>query len=101
MDYKKEIDELVNLIIKEGASDLHLSVGRNPIIRSSGNLIPLMKKPVLTETDMKGFMNIFLSPANKTLLEQAKDVDFSYSLTHARFRGNIYFHQGVISIALR
>ena len=101
MDYKKEIEDLVNLIIKEGASDLHLSVGRNPVIRASGNLIPLMKKPVLTEIDMKGFMNIFLSPANKDLLVTAKDVDFSYSLTHARFRGNVYYHQGVISIALR
>jgi twitching motility protein PilT len=101
MDYKKEIEELVNLILKEGASDLHLSAGRTPIIRVSGNLIPLMKKPVLTEADMKGFTNIFLSAASKAILEAQKDVDFSYSLTHARFRGNAYFRQGVLSIALR
>ena len=101
MDYKSEIDELVDLILKEGASDLHLSVGRNPIIRVSGNLIPLMKKPVLTEADMKGFTNIFLSVANKEILASAKDADFSYNLTNARFRGNIFFHQGVVSIALR
>lgn len=101
MDYKKEIEDLVNLILKEGASDLHLSFGRNPVIRSSGNLIPLMKKPVLTATDMKGFMNVFLSEPNKALLETTRNVDFSYSLTHARFRGNVYFRQGMVSIALR
>ncbi|MFA6315238.1 MAG: PilT/PilU family type 4a pilus ATPase [Candidatus Paceibacterota bacterium] len=101
MDYKSEIEDLVNLILKEGASDLHLSVGRNPIIRASSNLIPLLKRPVLTEADMKGFMNVFLSPASKDLLEESKDVDFSYSLTHARFRGNAFYRQGVISIALR
>lgn len=101
MDYKKEIDELVNLILKEGASDLHLSVGRNPIIRVAGNLIPLVKKSTITESDMKGYLGVFLSTANKQLLEENKNVDFSYSLTHARFRGNAYMHQGVIAIALR
>jgi len=101
MDYKKEIDDLVNLILKEGASDLHLSTGRVPIIRASGNLIPLMKKPVLKDVDMKGFVDIFLNPASRELLATAKDVDFSYSLTNARFRGNVYFHQGLVSIALR
>jgi twitching motility protein PilT len=101
MDYKKEIDELVSLIVKEGASDLHLSVGRNPIIRASGNLIPLMKKPVITEADMKGYLGVFITPANKALLETEKTADFSYSLTDARFRGNVYFHQGKTSVALR
>jgi twitching motility protein PilT len=101
MDYKKEIDDMVNLIIKEGASDLHISVGRTPFIRASGNLIPLLKLPIVTEMDMKGFLNILLSPANKEILEKEKNVDFSYSLTNARFRGNAYFHQGVVSIALR
>ncbi len=101
MEYKNELEDLVNHILKEGASDLHLSFGRNPIIRVSSNLIPLLKKPVLTEADMKGFLNALLSPANKELLEKEKSVDFSYSLTNARFRGNVFFHQGVPSIALR
>jgi twitching motility protein PilT len=101
MDYKKEIEDLVNLILKEGASDLHLSVGRTPVVRVSGNLIPLVKKPTLSESDMKGFIKIFLNDASKVLLEKDKDVDFSYGLSNARFRGNAYYHQGVLSVALR
>lgn len=101
MDYKKEIEDLVNLIIKEGASDLHLAVGRTPIVRVSGNLIPLVKKPVITEADMKGFLKAFLTDENQVLLEKDKDVDFSYSLTNARFRGNAYHQQGNLAIALR
>jgi len=65
MDYKKIIEDMVNLIIKEGASDLHLSSGRNPIIRIAGNLIPLVKNPILTPENMKGFLGKFLSPENK------------------------------------
>jgi len=101
MDYKKEIDELVDLLLEEGASDLHLSFGRTPIIRVASNLIPLVKKPVLTEADMKGILNVFLTADSKAILEREKTVDFSYGLTNARFRGNVYFHQGTPSVALR
>ncbi|MFA6554635.1 MAG: PilT/PilU family type 4a pilus ATPase [Candidatus Paceibacterota bacterium] len=101
MDYKKEIEKLVGLCLKGGASDLHLSVGRTPFIRVSNNLIPFLKEAVITDSDMKGFLNIFISPANKEILEREKTVDFSYNLSDARFRGNVYFHQGNVSIALR
>lgn len=101
MDYKKEIENLVSLIMKEGASDLHLSEGRPPIIRVSGNLIPLMKKAPLTRIDMRGFADVLLSGENRVLLDKEKNVDFSYNLPETRFRGNIYFRQGVLSIALR
>lgn len=101
MDQKKEIDELVNLILKENASDLHLSSGRQPIIRVAGGLIPLVKKPQLTNEDMEQIINVFLTPESKDLLKKDKDVDFSYSLTNARFRGNAYYRQGTLSIALR
>lgn len=89
------------MVLAEGASDLHLSSGRNPIIRVSGNLIPLVKKPVFSDSDIKGYLEEFLSEENKALLAKDRDVDFSYSLTNARFRGNAYYRQGVVSIALR
>jgi len=101
MDYKKDIQDLVDLILKEGASDLHLSAGRKPIIRVSGNLIPLVKRAVLTDRDMQGFTDIFLTPENKEILKKIKNADFSYALTEARFRGNVYYRQGQSSIALR
>ncbi|MDP3962801.1 MAG: PilT/PilU family type 4a pilus ATPase [bacterium] len=101
MDYKKEIEDLVTMVIHEGASDLHLSEGRNPIIRVSGALMPLVKKPVLSLNDIKGFLNEFLSEKNKTDLENDREVDFSYSLTETRFRGNAFYRQTHLSIALR
>ena len=101
MEYKNEIEQLVDAVLKENASDLHLSEGRNPVIRVSGNLSPLIKMPILTSTDMKGLLDQFLTDESKELFAKDKDVDFSYSLQNARFRGNAYYHQGVISIALR
>lgn len=102
MDYRKELEELVSLVLKEGASDLHLSEGRHPIVRVNGNLIPLIKKPQLTKIDMQGFFKELVTEANKKLFDTNLEVDFSYSLgTLARFRGNAFMHQETISIALR
>lgn len=101
MEYRKRIEELVDIVVSEGASDLHLSEGRNPIIRVSGSLIPLVKQPILTAADLKGMVNEFLSEENKVLLETLKEVDFSFSLPKTRFRGNAFFRQGATSIALR
>jgi twitching motility protein PilT len=101
MDYKKIIEDLVSLILKEGASDLHISSGRTPSIRSAGELVPLVKQPVVSEQDMQGFIDVFLSENNKKLLEERRDVDFSYNMANARFRGNIFYRQGSPAIALR
>ncbi|MEK7213758.1 MAG: PilT/PilU family type 4a pilus ATPase [Patescibacteria group bacterium] len=101
MEYRKEIEELVETVLREGASDLHLAEGRTPIIRVSGQLIPLVKKPIISTNDIKGYMNEFLNEENKMLLQKDRDVDFSYSMTNARFRGNAFFRQGAISVSLR
>lgn len=98
----KLLDELVDIVVKEGASDLHLSEGRPPTIRVSGFLIPLLKLPVLTKEDMDGFVNHFLSPENMTEFDTKKEVNFAYS--HAskyRFRANLFYALGRISIAMR
>lgn len=101
MEYKKQIEQLVATVIHEGASDLHLAENRTPFVRVSGVLIPLIKSPILSKSDIQGFLNEFLSEKNKAQLETAREVDFSYSLTNIRFRGNAYYRQGEVSIALR
>lgn len=101
MEYKKEIEKLVATVIEQGASDLHLSEGRVPYVRVSGMLIPLMKNSIISTTDMKGFINEFLTEKWKADLDTNKEVDFSYSLTDVRFRGNAFYHQGKLSVALR
>jgi len=102
MDYKKELDSFMQTVIKEGGSDLHLSEGKHPVIRVNGFLIPLVKNAVLTKEDTKGILSVLLSKDDMTLFNQSKEMDFSYNNeTGERFRGNVYFQQGSISIALR
>ncbi len=99
---QKLIDELVETVEHERASDLHLSIGRKPLIRVAGFLVPLVNKEVITKTLMDGIMSVIMSGANKDQFEQNKEVDFSYAHKgDIRFRGNGYIRQGAISIALR
>nr|HPI24689.1 type IV pili twitching motility protein PilT [Candidatus Paceibacterota bacterium] len=101
-DYSKEIEELVVAVTKEGASDLHLTVGRHPSIRVSGALIPIIKKPILTPEDTLGIAMEILNDENKQILLEQREVDFSYSpAANVRFRGNAFFQRGMVGVALR
>lgn len=101
MDYKKELEELINTAIREGASDLHLSADREPIIRVSGFLIPLAKKAPLKSEDTLAFITAMLSKEElKTFIDE-KEIDFSYSYKDVRFRGNGYYQKGTVAVALR
>ncbi len=101
-DYKKELDDLISTVIREGGSDLHLSENRNPTIRVAGSLIPIIKSSKLSKSDMEGIIDQFLNPDNKKKFLDEKQIDFAYNHhTSARFRGNAYFQQGKVSIALR
>ncbi len=102
MEYKKESKELILTVIKEGASDLHLSVGVRPAIRVNGSLMPLVKKPVLAPEDSEGLIMELLSDFNKERLKNDKEVDFSYQFEDkARFRGNAFYQKGFLSCSLR
>lgn len=102
MDYKKEFEELVEIVIKEAASDLHLSEGRYPTIRVAGFLIPLMNRKVISKEDTMGFLSVVLTPEDRETFLKNKEIDFSYSYKDkARFRGNGFFQQGAVSFAFR
>jgi len=99
---KELLNNLIETTIREGASDLHLLVGRHPMIRVAGALIPFVKKALLTASDLSSFTEEILSPNDRKLFLQNKELDFSYNFRdEARFRCNAYFEKGNSAIALR
>jgi len=102
MDYQRDLQDLFDTVISEEGSDLHFSEGRHPTVRASGLLIPLVKKEVLKKEDLTGFTKVLLTPSQQEELVTKKEVDFAYMYNdQARFRGNIFYQQGKISISLR
>lgn len=102
MEHSKELDRLIDIVQHEGASDLHLSEGRQPVIRVSGFLIPLVNEQVLTAKAMDDILSSLLVPEDKKLFLEQKELDFAYSHGEKiRFRGNAFYRLGKIAIALR
>jgi twitching motility protein PilT len=101
-DHRKIIENLVALVVREGASDLHITADRHPSIRVSGDLVAVVKEPVLSADDTMGIALSLLGEENKKMFLDKKDIDFSYSPDGVtRFRGNAFFQQGKVGVALR
>jgi twitching motility protein PilT len=101
-DYKQKLSTLIELVIAQGASDLHLSTGVQPTIRVSGALTPILSEAKLTPEDMLGLITELIPPARKQKFIDTQEADFSYAHKDvARFRGNAYFERGNMGVALR
>ncbi len=102
VDYKKELKDLMDIVVAENGSDLHFSVGSHPIIRVTGSLVPLVRLPILTEQDVEGFAKVLMSKARYEEYVASLEMDFSYGHSNGiRFRGNAFYQNGTMAIALR
>ena len=101
-DAKKELAALIELVLKEDASDLHLSEERTPIIRVAGFLAPLTTHAPLSRQEIKGILDVLIDEQKKAIFLEKKEVDFAYyDEDGTRFRGNAFLQLGKVSIALR
>ena len=101
-DYLSQLEELLDFTIKEQASDLHLSPNHQPILRLTGRLVPLLKKKKLFSKDIQGLAQTLMTEDQYQRFLKEKEIDFSYNFKDkARFRINIFFQRGEISVALR
>jgi len=102
VNYTKELEELMDIMLAENGSDVHFSVKAHPTIRVTNALIPLLKKPILTNEDADGFARVLLTGIQYKEFMETREMDFSYEYKNGvRFRGNAFFQRGGISIALR
>ena len=102
IDYQNKLAELMILAAQQGASDLHLSVGKHPTVRIDGNLVPVSNEPILTPEMTAGLISALLTPEQEEKLIKEKEIDFAFSYEDKiRFRINVYFQRGYLSAALR
>ena len=101
-DYQNQLKELLELTIAHQASDLHISVGHPPILRISGQLVALTKKEKLSAEDNQALAFSLMTEEQTQRLPAEKEIDFSYNFeARARYRINVFFQKGNISVALR
>lgn len=101
-DSNSRMQKLLELTVKEQASDLHLATEHPPVLRISGRLIPLVKEPVLTNATLKELIFSIMTPEQQERLPREKEIDFSYTFKNdSRFRINVFYQMRSIAAALR
>ncbi len=93
--------ELLEEMVKAGASDLHLTVGAPPCVRVDGKL-QRTSHDLLTGENTKKLAYSMLNEKQKLKFEQNSELDFSFGIEQmSRFRCNIFVQRGNVAVVLR
>ncbi|MCM8785583.1 MAG: type IV pilus twitching motility protein PilT [Candidatus Omnitrophica bacterium] len=97
----KRIEELLEFVVRENASDLHINVGLPPMARLHGGLHKLDSEP-LTPEDTLNYMKAITSREHQEELQKVGGTDFGFAFRDlARFRVSVFKEKGHIAMALR
>jgi twitching motility protein PilT len=96
-----QIQQLFKVMVDNGASDLHLTVGSAPGMRISGEIVRV-KVGSLTPDDTKRLIYQILTEKQKAELEKNLELDFSFGIKGlARFRANVFYSKGTVAAVFR
>ncbi|HSJ62614.1 MAG TPA: type IV pilus twitching motility protein PilT [Gemmatimonadaceae bacterium] len=88
-------------MVQQNASDVHLKVGRPPVLRVNGELITLDMPPLRPE-DVKQLAEHIMTPRQVKEFTDNKEADFAIGVPGiGRFRVNVYQQRGTVAYALR
>ncbi len=95
------MDRLLQACVAQGASDIHLVVGRSPVLRLNGRLRSLETK-VLEPDDTTALMKSITPDRNQQELQEEGGTDFGFAFgDKGRFRVSVFRQKGHISLVLR
>jgi twitching motility protein PilT len=93
--------ELLGLMVKRNASDLHLTVGSPPQLRIDGRLVKTEFDP-LTPEDTRKLAYSIMSEKQRKKFEEQSELDLSFGIEQmSRFRCNVFMQRGNVAVALR
>ena len=85
-----DLDQFLQIVVRQGASDLHLAEGEAPKMRTHGDIMPIRSEPI-SHDEATRMLSEVCGPNNWEIFEQHGDLDFAYQMDeHSRFRSNYY-----------
>jgi twitching motility protein PilT len=88
-----DISELLAFVVKNKASDLHLSAGLPPMIRVHGD-VRRINLPAMDHKDVHGMVYDIMNDGQRKFYEENLECDFSFAIPNlARFRVNAFVQQ--------
>src|SRR5213594_2099408 len=86
------VDQFLQIVVRQGASDLHIGEGQPPKIRTHGDIMPIRDEPISREEATRMLSEV-CGPQNWEIFQEHGDLDFAYQMDEqSRFRTN-YFKQ--------
>ena len=96
-----QIDRLLDVMVKQDASDLHITVGRPPTVRLNGRLRNLQTK-ILDPDDTMALMKAITPEKNQAEFQEQGGTDFGFSFSEAaRFRVSVFRQKTFVAMVLR
>lgn len=96
------INELLDVLLKQDASDLHIKVGNHPMLRVDGKMVFQTKMPRLTPQLVEEVIDSMLDEHQRKAYEENWETDFAYEYDDkARFRVNVFHQRGTKAAVLR
>ncbi|MEM6672770.1 MAG: type IV pilus twitching motility protein PilT [Planctomycetota bacterium] len=95
------MEELLALLVRQGGSDLHISVGSPPRVRVNGTLLPVEHPPLDAETTRRLATSV-LNSDQIARLDRDLELDCSFGIEgYGRFRVNTFYQRGAVACVLR
>jgi len=92
---------VLQAMVQQGGSDLHLKIGRPPTMRLNGELVA-MELPQLRPEDLRSIGEQIIPPKQRKEFDDSKDADFAIGVPGiGRFRVNVYQQRGSLAYAFR
>ncbi len=97
-----DLNKVLQVAIKGGASDIHIKAGLPPMFRVNGQLLPLRDAARLTPEEIaKAALNT-MTPAQAATFKKKHDCDFAYGVPGVgRFRVNVFQQRNAVGMVLR
>jgi twitching motility protein PilT len=96
-----QIDKLLETVVRERVSDLHITTGQPPVVRAGGRMIKLETKSLEAE-DTVALMKSITPERNQQELQERGGTDFGFAFgDKARFRVAVFKQRGHIGMVLR
>jgi twitching motility protein PilT len=96
------INDLLQIAVASGASDLHLKVGSYPMMRLNGSLVVASEAKRLDRSDTEAMAQAVFTPDHLDKFRRSQEVDLAYSVTGlGRFRVNAFQQRGTVGLVMR
>jgi twitching motility protein PilT len=97
-----DLNEILKIALKGGASDIHLKPGLPPMFRVDGALVPLKNGERLQPDDLQKISVSIMNATQKARFDETRELDLAYGIPGlGRFRVNVFQQRGSVGIVFR